>query len=253
MSAHPASASKANTNAGQNDINAAEADTLKVEENVILDDQIDWAKLKAATPGATQNAASPNAIDEASLAELVEGVVATEAEQVVEINRGSDPRDVEINNLKDQLLRTIAEMENLRRRTAKEVDDTKKYAAASLAKDFLSVADNIRRALDSVPQDHRTTELVKGFYEGVELVERELLHAFEKNRILPIQPLNQRFDPKLHEAMFEAESAEHLPGSVMFVHEKGYVIADRLLRPAKVGVAKAPAGHPKPDSIDRQV
>jgi len=146
--------------------------------------------------------------------------------------------------LRDRLLRTLAEMENLRARTARDVEDARKYAVTGFARDLLETADNMRRALASVPAEGREAggDLVRNLLLGVEMTERTLLGAFEKHRIRRVEPQKgERFDPNLHQAMFEVPTDAQAPGTVAEVVQAGYVIADRLLRPALVGVAKAGA------------
>src|SRR5262249_44152004 len=140
--------------------------------------------------------------------------------------------------LKDQLLRTLADMENLRRRAEREKEDTQKYAVATLARDILSVADNLRRALESLPADQAPTEATKNLLTGVEATERGLLGIFERRGIKRIDPLGERFDPNFHQAMMEVPNSGQEAGTVVQVLQPGYIIFDRLLRPALVGVAK---------------
>ena len=149
--------------------------------------------------------------------------------------------------LKDRLLRTLAEMENLRARTQREVEDARKFAVTGFARDLLEVGDNLGRALASVPKEARQqSEFMKNLVQGVEMTERSLQSALEKHQIRRVSPQKgEKFDHKVHQAMFEVPSAELPPGSVAEVIQDGYVIADRLLRPALVGVAKA-AGAPGP-------
>jgi molecular chaperone GrpE len=151
----------------------------------------------------------------------------------------------QVAEMKDRLLRTLAEMENLRGRTAREVEDTRKYAVTGFARDVLEVADNLGRALASVPQEARETdEAVKNLMLGVEMTQRSLLTALEKHKVRRVAPQKgDRFDPNLHQAMFEVPTDQHAPGTVAEVMQDGYVIADRLLRPALVGVAKAAGGQ----------
>lgn len=141
--------------------------------------------------------------------------------------------------LKDQLLRALAEQENLRKRAEREREDAAKYGAAQIAKDLLSVADNLRRALES-GADAASDEARRNLIAGVEATERELIAAFERRGIRRLDPSGEPFDPNFHQAMFEVETAEHPAGTVMQVLQPGYVIHDRLLRPALVGVAKTP-------------
>jgi len=147
--------------------------------------------------------------------------------------------------LKDRLLRALAENENIVRRARKDREDAAKYAAANFARDMLSVADNLRRALDSMPPSLREDDAGKTLAEGVELTEKELLAALERHGIKRISPMGERFNHDLHEAMFEVPTNEAAPGTVVQVMEEGYVIHDRLLRAARVGIAKAlpESGH----------
>lgn len=157
-----------------------------------------------------------------------------------------DLRDAEIADLKDKLLRTVAEMENLRKRSERERQDTSQYAITGFARDLLDVADNLRRALESIPADAASANGdLKPFIEGVEMTERVLLSAFEKNGIERFSPEGERFDHNRHEAMFEAPSPDHPNGTVFQVLQPGYTIKDRLLRPAKVGVARNTEAPPK--------
>jgi molecular chaperone GrpE len=150
----------------------------------------------------------------------------------------------EVAALKDQLLRAVAETENVRRRLEQQAEDRGKYAVAGFAKDILQVADNLRRALDNIPADARETDgMVHKLVEGVELTERGMLSAFERYNIKKIEALGQRFDPHLHQAMMEVEDPNQPSGMVVLEMQAGYVISDRLLRPAMVGVSK---GGPKP-------
>jgi molecular chaperone GrpE len=146
--------------------------------------------------------------------------------------------------LKDKLLRTLAEMENLRRRTEREVADARVYGIASFARDVLTVADNMERALQALDDELREKAdvLVKGLLDGVELTERELLKTLEKHGIKKIEPQGEKFDPNFHQAMYEVPDASIPVGHVVQVVQPGYTIGDRVLRPALVGVSK---GGPK--------
>lgn len=146
----------------------------------------------------------------------------------------------EVATLKDQVLRARAETENVRRRADRDRADASAYAVTGFARDMLSVSDNMRRALDSMPEN--VADEMKAFVEGVEMTERELLKTMEKYGIEKVEPeVGEKFDHKFHQAMFEVPTADHAPGSVMQVVAAGYVIKDRLLRPAMVGVAKGEA------------
>jgi molecular chaperone GrpE len=151
--------------------------------------------------------------------------------------------------MKDRLLRTLAEMENLRKRTEREVADARLYGVAAFARDVLVVADNMRRALDAVaPEVRASAEAgVKALIEGVELTERELLKALEKNGVRQFTPQGEKFDPNLHQAMFEVPDPSVPAGSVVQVVQPGYLIGERVLRPALVGVSKGgPKAAPAP-------
>jgi len=140
---------------------------------------------------------------------------------------------------KDKALRTLAEMENLRKRTEREVADARAYGNASFARDVLAVADNFQRALDTVAPELRNDEKVKLFVEGVELTERELLKVLAKHGVKKFSPEGEKFDPNVHQAMFEMERADLPPGHVAQVIQAGYMLGDRVLRPALVAVVKA--------------
>jgi molecular chaperone GrpE len=160
---------------------------------------------------------------------------------------------------KDRMLRTLAEMENLRRRTEREIADTRQYAVANFARDLLAVADNMQRALATLSDDFRdqADPVIKSHIEGVELTERELMKVMEKNGIKRFDPQGQKFDPNLHQAMMQVPDPSVPDGTVVQVMQPGYMIADRVLRPALVGVSKggpraAPAANESPTSVDSQ-
>lgn len=155
-----------------------------------------------------------------------------------------DPLDIlreENEKQRDQLLRLAAEMENLRRRTARDVKDAKAYAVTAFARDMLNVADNLRRALDAIPEDKRTGEIA-GFVEGVEMTERSMITALERHGVKEIKAEGEKFDPNFHQAMFEVPNPEIPANTVVQVVQAGYSIGERVLRPAMVGVSK---GGPK--------
>jgi len=142
---------------------------------------------------------------------------------------------------KDKLLRTLAEMENLRKRTEREVIDARVYGIAGFARDVLAVADNMHRALEAIGHELRESAdpKVKALVEGVELTERELLKTLEKNGVKKFSPKGEKFDPNLHQAMYELPTADQPPGQVAQVIQAGYMIGERVLRPALVAVSKA--------------
>lgn len=151
--------------------------------------------------------------------------------------------EAELAKVKDQLLRTLAEQENTRRRTEREMDDARKFAVSSFARELLAVSDNLRRAIEAVPADQREQPAIKAMLVGIEATERQLLGAFEKSGVKAIEAMDLLFDPNFHQVMFEVETADKAPGTIVQVLQTGYKIADRLLRPALVGTAKAPATH----------
>ncbi len=153
---------------------------------------------------------------------------------------------------KDRLLRTLAEMENLRKRTEREVTDARLYGIASFAREVLAVADNMHRALAAIGPELRehVDPQVKSFIEGVELTERELMKALEKSGVRKFSPQGEKFDPNVQQAMLEIESADVPPGHVAQVIQAGYMIGDRVLRPALVAVAKAAKTLPANDNVN---
>jgi molecular chaperone GrpE len=142
---------------------------------------------------------------------------------------------------KDKLLRTLAEMENLRRRTEREVADARSYGVSGFARDILGVADNMRRALEAIPPELRASPDATVLIEGVELTERELAKALEKNGVKKFDPQGAKFDPNIHQAMYEVPDPSVPAGFVAQVMQPGYMIGDRVLRPAFVGVSKGAA------------
>ena len=147
----------------------------------------------------------------------------------------------ELAEAKDRMLRALADAENTRRRAQREREDTLKYAVSNFARDLLSPVDNLRRALDSVKEVEISDPRVKSLIDGVAAIERELLGAFERHGLKRIDPKGERFDHNFHQAIFEAERPGAAPGTIIEVLQPGYVLHDRLLRPAMVGVAKAGA------------
>ena len=144
----------------------------------------------------------------------------------------------EIEDLKDQLLRSLAENENLRKRTAKEIEQIKKYGHISLLRDFLNVVDNMERAVKSSATESQSETGVKNLIDGIEIVLKEMKSLLDKNQIKKIEPLHEKFDYNFHQAMFEAPSSVYEEGLIIEVIQPGYVLHDRLIRPAMVGVSK---------------
>jgi molecular chaperone GrpE len=175
-----------------------------------------------------------------------------------------DPEEGSVEALKreaaesrDKMLRTLAEMENLRKRTSREVTDARTYGITGFARDVLEIADNLQRALDAVPAEAKATADpgLKGLIEGVELTERALLNALEKNGVTKFDPTGERFDPNFQQAMYEVPDPSVPAGTVVQVVQAGYMIGERVLRPALVGVSKggakaaqAPANNNEPDN-----
>ena len=161
-------------------------------------------------------------------------------------DEGADPvaaMQAENDELKDQVLRLAAEMENLRRRTARDVADARAYSVANFARDMLQVSDNLNRALQAIPEGAREKDSgLNALAEGVEMTERAMMAALERNGVKKIEPEGQKFDPNFHQAMFEIPNTEVPNNTVQQVVQAGYVIGDRVLRPAMVGVSK---GGPK--------
>src|SRR5262252_640724 len=151
----------------------------------------------------------------------------------------------EASDSKDKLLRSLAEMENMRRRTERQVTDAREYGITAFARDVLAVADNMGRALSAIdPQLRETADAgLKSLLEGVELTERELLKVLEKHGVKKFDPIGEKFDPNLHQAMYEIPDPSQPAGTVAKVVQAGYMIGERVLRPALVGVAKT---RPKP-------
>lgn len=153
--------------------------------------------------------------------------------------------------LKDQLLRLAADMENLRKRTLRDVADAKTYAVTNFARDMLGVSDNLRRALDAIPAESLVEGSgLKGLADGVDLTERSMLQALERHGVTKLDPEGQKFDPNFHQAMFEVPNPDVPNNTVVQVVQTGYAIGDRVLRPALVGVSKGGAAR-APEADDQ--
>ena len=165
----------------------------------------------------------------------------------VEVGADLDDLLAENADMRDRLLRTMADMENLRRRTEREKSDTTRYAISNFARDVLTVGDNLKRTIEHVPAEAAAEDpALKNFLEGVELTERELLNVLERHGVTRIEPLGARFDPNCHQAMYEVQNVDVPEGTVVEVMQSGYVIGDRCLRPALVAVAKGGTKPVKP-------
>jgi len=149
----------------------------------------------------------------------------------------------EVAETRDKMLRTLAEMENLRQRTRREVADSKTYGITVFARDILDIADNLQRALDAIPAEARETADpgIKAFIEGVELTERSLLNTLEKNGVKKFDPSGEKFDPNFQQAMYEVPDPSVPSGTVVQVVQAGFMIGERVLRPALVAVSKGGA------------
>ncbi|HEY5795179.1 MAG TPA: nucleotide exchange factor GrpE [Bosea sp. (in: a-proteobacteria)] len=190
----------------------------------------------------TQNPATENPNAEPAVDEAAQ----QSPEEIIQANFARI--EAERDDLKDKLLRTLADMENLRRRTEREISDAKAYAVTSFARDMLGSADNLRRGLENVPESAKSGDAaLNALIEGVELTERELLKTLERHGVRKIDPQGEKFDPNMHQAMFEAPDAEIAKGLVSKVVQVGYKIGERVLRPALVGVS---AGAPKPQATN---
>jgi len=161
-----------------------------------------------------------------------------------------DALRAEVTTLKDQLLRALAEVENTRRRAERDREEATKFSVSNFARDMVAIADDLSRALDSLPDDLSSEGgSLRTLVDGVEITRRNLGAAFNRQNISRIDPDGEKFDHNLHEAMFEVETADKEPGTVVQVIQHGYKIHDRLLRPARVGVAKKPT---PPTGIDTE-
>jgi len=149
--------------------------------------------------------------------------------------------EAQVDDLKERLQRAMAETENVRRRGEKQKSDARKYAVTGLAGDMLGVVDNLRRAVEAVSEeDARNNETLRTLLDGVKMTEKELADALEKHGVTPVQAVpGEKFNPHYHEAMFEVPTDEQQPGTIVHILQTGYMLNDRLLRPARVGVAKA--------------
>ena len=202
---------------------------------------------RAAGAGDAEEAADPEQTEEAGEPDKESPWAGKTAEEEADAGEALEERDydAEIAELNDRLLRALAETENVRRRAQRDREETTRFAIAGFARDVLSVADNLRRALDAVPEDAGDNEALSSLVGGIELTERELAAVFQRHGVEQIDPAGEKFDHNLHEAMFEIPTGEAEPGTVLQVVETGYVLNGRLLRAARVGIAKAP---PQPET-----
>ena len=186
---------------------------------------------------------------DAAAAEATADAAANVENEAVKEAAASEPDPLELlkaenAELRDRYLRLAAEMDNLRRRTEREVKDAKSYSVAGFARDMLAVSDNLRRAIDAIPPEARAAADagLMTLIEGVEMTERSMLSALERHGVRKLEPVGQKFDPNFHQAMFEVPNTEVPNNTVVQVVQAGFSIGERVLRPAMVGVAK---GGPK--------
>lgn len=180
----------------------------------------------------------------------VEEIAEEPAEETAEERIAELEQSVQV--YKDQLLRAVAETDNLRKRSERQLEDAHKYAVSSFAKELLNVSDNLRRAIEAAPNaESADDELLKTLHAGVQAVERDLLAAFEKHGVVKITPLHDRFDPNFHQAMFEVPNSGKPAGTIVQLLQPGYLLRDRLLRPAMVGIAKGE--RPEGKKVDTTV
>ena len=178
---------------------------------------------------------------------LPEGVLEDAPEDVPpleDINAPPPPSpEQQLADMNDQLLRTLAELENTRRRAERDRGEALKYGALSFARDMVGVADNLQRALKAVDEmddelKQAMPDAAQALWDGVAATERDLLAALNRHKVSVLQPMGEKFDPNLHEALFEAPDTGQPAGTIIEVVETGYIMEERLLRPAKVGIAK---------------
>ena len=177
-----------------------------------------------------------------------------EADSTEEENEESEEERLqeEVRTLKEDKIRVLAEMENLRKRFDREKIDSIKYGSVNFARDILSPGDNLERALSAINQEEDHPQSIKNLIEGLKMVQKEFSSALEKNGISKINSMNEKFDPNLHQAMMEVERDDLDEGIVVQEIQTGYMMHDRLLRPAMVGVSKKPKQNNTSDSQDEK-
>lgn len=203
----------------------------------------------AAANAAADASAAAEAAGNGQHSEAAEATEETSPEQAdaPSPDAGAAPETVE--TMREQLLRALADAENVRRRAKKDVQDAGQYAISNFARDLLSVADNMSRALTAIPAELREeNEALSAIADGVEMTARELENVFERHRIKRIDPMGERFDYNMHQAMFENTETDQPDGTIVQVMQVGYMIGERLLRPAMVGVAKGGGAVPQPEA-----
>lgn len=210
-----------------------------------MTDEPNTPRPDAAVPPHVEAAESSPTPEQQNMESLISGA-AKLAEKVATL-------ETQIADLTDRLLRAHAEMDNLRKRGAKEKEDTAKYAIQKFASDVVNVADNFERAITSVPAGAAAEDTAfKSLLDGVSLTEREFLNVLERHGVRRIAPHGQLFNPHQHQAVMEAQDPSVPPGTIVQVYQNGYAIEDRVLRPAMVVVAKGGTKQPKPAEASEQ-
>lgn len=237
MSTSPEQNPKKNTEAQDDAAENAAKDAAEQKDSIISADAIKEAIRKAAEGADEDFEAAKEDLEQA-------GGHAAEALESLKADY-----ETKLQEMKDQLLRAVAETENVRRRASRDVEETGKYAVSGFARDMITVAENMFLALNAVPEDARKEEgLLKTLSDGVDMTLRELLNAFEKHGIQRIDPLGEKFDHNRHQAVSQVEDPEKEPNTVLHVMQAGYTIGDRLLRPAMVVVSKQGKPEQKVDT-----
>ncbi|HEX6141925.1 MAG TPA: nucleotide exchange factor GrpE [Geminicoccaceae bacterium] len=218
---------------------------------MMQNDRRDEAKIEDAGPGQEAQPGHEAPPDEAAAADETPeagGEASPDEQPGLDVATYEELR-AELDETRDRLMRSLAEIENLRRRHARELEEARRYAITGFARELLDVADNLQRAIASIPPKAREKiDLIRTLADGVAMTERTLLASFERHQMAKVEPVpGEKFDHNRHQAMFEVATADQPPGTIAQVVQPGYVIADRLLRPAMVGVAKAP---PQPAAAD---
>jgi molecular chaperone GrpE len=198
------------------------------------------------------NGLDGNGVNDETEAEIADAAAADANQGNDEAARAIEALAGENAELKDRMLRLAAEMDNLRKRTEREIADTRAYAIAGFARDMLTATDSLSRALMVIPAEARASAdgTLKSLIEGIDMTEREMQRLLAKHGVKPIEAEGQKFDPHRHQAMFEVPDPSKPEGTVVQVVQTGFVIGDRVLRPAMVGVAKG--GTPATVSVDKQ-
>ena len=224
----------------------------KTDENLDADMQAGEISKDA---GAISDDNTQDVIDNDVVADVEPKNTASEQTNDVEVGQDADPFTTitaERDALKDQLLRALADTENMRRRSEREADTARKYGHTQFARDLVGAIDNLARALASAPEDKSSLdESVQSLLTGIELSWTEIQSAIEKHGVRQINPVGEKFDYNFHQAMFEVPTNEQPPGMVLEVVQHGYVLHERLLRPAMVGVTKA-AENAEPVPVEKE-